>query len=167
MSFAIEVSEGRSYAQIIRAVELALALDRHAGASIHCEFDGAPWRHLLSGAQQLRLRSQDGGARSAMLDTNWSAEQHTVLWLRPGTALPAYPPLGAWLDATADADASGTGANVLWHTATGISKLRAAGTGVAPEVGGRSRTHPCHASARSLLKASASAVATSHAPNGG
>ncbi|RYF46362.1 MAG: hypothetical protein EOO38_14250, partial [Cytophagaceae bacterium] len=100
MSFRIQISEQGSISQIVRAVELALALDDVCGASVHLDFDAAPWRHLLSGLQQLHLRRITPDKRKRAVDSNYVPDAPTPLWLRPLHLLPACPPEHTWLVTT-------------------------------------------------------------------
>ncbi|KAK1548415.1 hypothetical protein Q3G72_018298 [Acer saccharum] len=103
MPYRIELSEQGSISQTIRAAELALALDTVAGASVHCDFAGSSWRHLLSGSQQFHLHQLTRVPRRTNVDANFAPSNITALWLRPAQLLPAYPPEQAWLVTTGGA----------------------------------------------------------------
>ena len=120
----MQVGEGRAYAAAVRAAELALALAERAPLHIQFEKDEAyaPWRHLLTGAQQLALRAlgvMPTGVSNAFVtliqhvsslahvDTKKRADvmqtataqmpQVQRLLCRSGGSIIARPPRGAWL----------------------------------------------------------------------
>lgn len=58
MTWLLQVCEGRAYHVMVRAAELVLALSRATAVQVTFEKDDcySPWRHLLSGLEQLALR---------------------------------------------------------------------------------------------------------------
>lgn len=56
MPFDIQFSEHGTLSHIVRGVQLVLALDAIDTVTVRFDFDSGPWRHFLSGTQQVHLR---------------------------------------------------------------------------------------------------------------
>ena len=127
--WSLLIPEGRSYDIMLRAAQLALAVDPTTRTFVNFEKDDAyaPWRHLLEPHEQLRLRAlgeddrRFGRRISEYVDI--AAETHDnsnlehwrkasddlqatfmqAVWCRPGVGVQPHPPAHTWLWLTQDA----------------------------------------------------------------
>ena len=118
----LHIAEGQRYDRMVRIAQFALALAEHDQVQLDFQLDEAvaPWRLLLSGPEQLRLRAlaQDpgsgglqhllhhaerlrdalpGSADWAQANARLADQQAQTLWCRSGAVLPPPPVGAAWL----------------------------------------------------------------------